>query len=48
MEQVIEISKGLLTPVIAIVATYIAYQQWQTNRKRNSDSKMANEMEKEF
>ena len=34
MEQVIEISKGLLTPVIAIVATYIAYQQWQTNRKK--------------
>lgn len=34
MEQFIEISKALLTPVIAIVATYIAYQQWQTNRQK--------------
>lgn len=34
MEQIIEISKALLTPVIAIVATYIAYQQWQTNRQK--------------
>ncbi|MDP3515507.1 MAG: hypothetical protein Q8S20_22410, partial [Sulfuritalea sp.] len=28
----IEVSKGLLTPLIAIVATYVAWQQWQTNR----------------
>lgn len=34
IEQVIEISKGLLTPVIAIVATYVAWQQWQTNRQK--------------
>ncbi len=34
MEQIIEISKALLTPVIAIVATYIAWQQWQTNRQK--------------
>ena len=34
MEQIFEISKGLLTPVIAIVATYIAYQQWKTNRQK--------------
>ncbi len=34
LEQVIEISKGLLTPVIAIVTTYIAWQQWQTNRQK--------------
>lgn len=34
MEQIIEISKGLLTPLIAIVATYIAWQQWQTNRQK--------------
>lgn len=32
IEQVIEVSKGLLTPLIAIVATYVAWQQWQTNR----------------
>ncbi|MDL1968144.1 MAG: hypothetical protein LWW97_06235 [Deltaproteobacteria bacterium] len=34
MEQIIEISKGLLTPLIAIVATYIAWQQWQTTRQK--------------
>lgn len=32
--EVLQISQGLLTPVIAIVATYIAYQQWQTNRQK--------------
>jgi len=34
MEQLIEISKSLLTPLIAIVATYIAWQQWKTNRQK--------------
>lgn len=34
MEQFIEISKAFLTPVIAIVATYIAWQQWKTNRQK--------------
>ena len=34
VKQIIEISKGLLTPLIAIVATYIAWQQWQTNRQK--------------
>ena len=34
MEHIIEISKALLTPVIAMVATYIAWQQWQTNRQK--------------
>ncbi len=34
MEQLIEIFKALLTPVIAIVATYIAWQQWKTNQQR--------------
>ena len=27
-------SKGLLIPLIAIVATYVAWQQWQTNRQK--------------
>jgi hypothetical protein len=31
MYEVMEILKSLLTPVIAIVATYIAWQQWKTN-----------------
>ena len=34
MEQVIEISKALLTPIIAIVATYVAWQQWKTNQQK--------------
>ena len=34
IEQAIEISKALLTPVIAIVATYIAWQQWKTNQQK--------------
>jgi len=34
MEQLIEIFKALLTPVIAIVAVYIARQQWKTNQQR--------------
>jgi len=34
--DVVEISKALLTPLIAIVATYIAWQQWQTNRQKLS------------
>ena len=33
-EQVIRIMSALLTPVIAIVATYIAWQQWKTNRQK--------------
>lgn len=34
VEQVIEILKALLTPVIAVVATYIAWQQWRTNQQK--------------
>ncbi|GLR77121.1 hypothetical protein [Aliivibrio sifiae] len=30
----IEILSGLLTPVIAIIATYIAYQQWKLNKQK--------------
>jgi hypothetical protein len=37
-EEILKISQGLLTPVIAIVATYVAWQQWKTNRyKLNLD-----------
>lgn len=32
--EILQISQGLLTPVIAIVATYIAYQQWKTNQQK--------------
>ena len=34
VEQVIEISTALLTPLIAIVATYIAWQQSATNKQK--------------
>jgi hypothetical protein len=34
LEQAIDISKALLTPVIAIVAGYIAWQQLKTNRRK--------------
>jgi hypothetical protein len=30
--ELLELSKALLTPLVAIVATYIAWQQWKTNR----------------
>jgi len=32
LSQIMEILKALLTPVIAIVAAYIAWQQWKTNQ----------------
>ena len=32
MTEIAEFSKALLTPVIAIVATYIAWQQWKSNQ----------------
>jgi hypothetical protein len=34
MTEILQVSQGLLTPVIAVVATYIAYQQWQTNQQK--------------
>ncbi len=34
MKELIEIFSGLLTPTIAIIAVYIAYQQLKTNRYR--------------
>ena len=27
-------SKEMLTPIIAVVATYIAWQQWNTNKQK--------------
>lgn len=32
--EIAEFSKQMLTPVIAIVATYIAWQQWKTNKQK--------------
>ncbi len=34
IDQIIDLSKALLTPLIAIVATYIAWQQWRTNQQK--------------
>ena len=33
-DQLLEISKGLLTPLIAAVTAYIAFQQWKTNQQK--------------
>jgi hypothetical protein len=30
----VEISKAVLTPLIAVVAVYIAWQQWKTNQQK--------------
>lgn len=34
MHVAIDVLSALLTPVIAAITVYIAYQQWQTNRRR--------------
>ncbi|SRR6266542_2775022 len=34
IEEILKISQGLLTPIIGLVATYIAWQQWKTNRNK--------------
>lgn len=34
VQELIRISTALLTPLIAIVTTYIAWQQWKTNRQK--------------
>ena len=34
MDVAIDVFSALLTPVIAAIAVYIAYQQWQTNRRK--------------
>lgn len=33
-EEIIKLSQALLTPLIAVVATYIAWQQWNTNKQK--------------
>lgn len=32
MTEIMELLKAFLTPLIAIIATYIAWQQWRTNQ----------------
>ena len=34
MPYILEIFRSLLTPVIGCVTVYIAYQQWQTNKRK--------------
>jgi len=34
VEQMVNIAKALLTPIIAIIAVYIAWQQWKTNQQK--------------
>lgn len=34
MDVVIDVFSALLTPVIAAIAVYIAYQQWEINRRK--------------
>lgn len=34
LEEIARLGSAFLTPVIAIVTTYIAWQQWKTNRQK--------------
>lgn len=38
-KSIIEIFNALLSPIIAIIVTYIAYQQWQSNKEKNTREK---------
>jgi hypothetical protein len=33
-KEVVALFNALLTPLIAVVAVYIAWQQWQTNKQK--------------
>ena len=39
MREVLLVLQGLLTPVIAIIAVYIAWQQWKANKMNDDDPK---------
>jgi hypothetical protein len=34
IDEILKILQGMLTPVIGIIATYIAWQQWRTNKNK--------------
>ncbi|MDD1606582.1 MAG: hypothetical protein LUP96_07810 [Methylococcaceae bacterium] len=34
VDELLKLSQGLLTPIIGIATTYIAYQQWKTNQNK--------------
>lgn len=34
VDQLLKVSQGLLTPLIAVLALYIAWQQWKTNHQK--------------
>ena len=34
LDQIAEVSKALLTPLIAVITTYIAWQQWKTSKQK--------------
>lgn len=36
MNELLKILQGLLTPIIAIIATHIAWQQWKLNRNKET------------
>ena len=38
---ILEIFNSLLSPIIAIIVTYIAYQQWKTNKEKANRDKNA-------
>lgn len=47
MENISKLLYGALTPLIAIIAAYIAYQQYQINRRRlESDERLAQQKQR--
>lgn len=34
IDEILKILQGLLTPVIGMITTYIAWQQWKTNQSK--------------